>query len=52
MIKGDLETSGLSLEEVTSEARDRHGWSQIVLAACDYNAAGSSVKITQAQVEV
>ena len=41
VIKRDLETSGLNLEEAAAEARDRDRWRQIVLASCDYNAAGS-----------
>ena len=41
VIRRDLETSGLSLEEAAAEAQDRDGWRQIVLASCVYNAAGS-----------
>ena len=41
VIRRDLETSGLSLEEAAAEAQDRDGWRQIVLVSYDYNAAGS-----------
>ena len=37
----DLESSGLSLEQAAVESRDRDQWRNIVLASCDYNAAGS-----------
>ena len=41
VIRRDLESSGLSVEEAASEARDRDRWKDIVRASCDYNAAGS-----------
>ena len=41
VIKGDLETSGLSLEEAVAKAQNGDEWRQIVLASCDYIAAVS-----------
>ena len=40
VLRRDLERSGLSLEEAATEALDRDRWRTIVLASCDYNAAG------------
>ena len=45
VLRRDLEGSGLSLEEAAAEALDRDQWKRIVLASCDYNAAGSLVKV-------
>ena len=41
VLRRDLEGSELSLEEATTEARDRDRWRTIVQASCGYNAAGS-----------
>ena len=41
VLRRDLEGSGLSLEEAAAETLDRDQWKRIVLASCDYNAAGS-----------
>ena len=44
VIRRDLESSGLSVEQAALEARDRDRWKDIVRASCDCNAAGSKVK--------
>ena len=41
VMQRDLEASGLSLEEAAAEVLDRDRWRTIVLASCDYIAAGS-----------
>ena len=41
VLRRDLEKTGLSLKEAAVEALDRDHWRRIVLASCDYNAAGS-----------
>ena len=37
----DLDGSGLSIQEAAADALDRDRWREIVLASCDFNAAGS-----------
>ena len=41
VLQRDLDTSGLSIEEARLECLDRDRWREVVLASCDYNAAGS-----------
>ena len=41
VLQRDLDTSGLSIEEARLECLDRDRWRGVVLASCDYNAAGS-----------
>ena len=41
VLRRDLTSSGLSLDEAAAEARDRDRWRTIVQASCDYNAAGN-----------
>ena len=36
-----LDTSGLSIEEARLESLNRYRWRGVVLASCDYDAAGS-----------
>jgi len=40
VLRKDLESSRLTLEQPAEEARDRETWKKIVLGSCDYNAAG------------
>ena len=39
VIRRDLESSGLSMEQAALESRDRDRWKNTVRALCDYNAA-------------
>ena len=41
VIQRDLDTSGLSIKEARLECLDRDRWRRVMLASCDYNAAGS-----------
>ena len=41
VIRRDLESSGLCVEQAASESRNRDRWEDNVRASCDYNAAGS-----------
>ena len=41
VLRGDLTSSGLSLDEAAAEALNRDSWRTIVRAPCDFNAAGS-----------
>ena len=42
VLGGDLGSNGLSIEQAAEEARDRETRKNIVLASCDYIAAGTS----------
>ena len=41
VIRRDLESSGVSMEQAASKAWDRDKWKDIVQALCNYNAEGS-----------